>query len=135
MDANDKVSTYIELARRMGIQILPPDVNASAASFSVDGKAIRFGLAAVRNVGEQAIGEMEKIRAKDGPFLSLYDFCRRVGTKQVNKRTLESLIKCGAFDFLGAKRAQLLEVAAPTLEKASRAQKDADSGHIGLFDE
>ena len=135
MDVNDKVSVYIELARRMGISVLPPDVNASAASFSVDGNAIRFGLAAVRNVGEQAIGEMEKIRAKGGPFLSLYDFCRRVGTKQVNKRTLESLIKCGAFDFLGAKRAQLLEVVAQTLEKASQAQKEADSGQMGLFGE
>ena len=135
MDVNDKVGVYIELARRMGIPILPPDINASAASFSVDGKAIRFGLAAVRNVGEQAIGEMEKIREEGGPFLSLYDFCRRVGTKQINKRTLESLIKCGAFDSFGVRRAQLLAIVAPTLEKAARAQKDADSGQIGLFGE
>ena len=135
MDANDKVGVYIELARRMGIPILPPDVNASAATFSVDGNAIRFGLAAVRNVGEQAIGEMEKIRAEGGPFLSLYDFCKRVGTKQVNKRTLESLVKCGAFDSFGARRAQLLEIVAPTLEKASQDLKDANSGQMGLFDE
>ena len=135
MDVNDKVGVYIELARRMGISVLPPDVNASAATFSVDGEAIRFGLAAVRNVGEQAIREIEKIRAEGGPFLSMYDFCRRVGTKQVNKRTLESLIKCGAFDFLGARRTQLLEIVAQTMEKAVREQKDADSGQLGLFDE
>lgn len=135
MDVNDKVGVYIELARRMGIPILPPDVNASAATFSVDGNAIRFGLAAVRNVGEQAIGEMEKIRAEGGPFLSMYDFCSRVGTKQVNKRTLESLVKCGAFDSFGARRAQLLEIVAPALEKASQAQKDSNSGQMGLFDE
>ena len=135
MDVNDKVGVYIELARRMGIQILPPDINASAATFSVDGGAIRFGLAAVRNVGEQAIGEMEKIRAEGGPFLSLYDFCRRVGSKQINKRTLESLIKCGAFDSFGAKRSQLLAVAAQTMEMAARAQKDEDSGQMGLFGE
>lgn len=135
MDANEKVATYIELARRMGISILPPDINASSAAFSVDGEAIRFGLAAIRNVGEQAIKVIEEIRESGGPFLSLFDFCRRVNTTQINKRVVESLIKCGAFDSLGARRSQLLAVASQTLEAAARAQKDAASGQIGLFDE
>ena len=135
VDSNDKVATYIELARRMGIPILPPDINASSANFSVDGQAVRFGLAAVKNVGEQAIVVMEKIRSDSGPFLSLFDFCRRVSSKQINKRVVESLIKCGAFDSFGAKRSQLLEIMPQTLDAANRAQRDEESGQIGLFDE
>lgn len=133
VDFNDKVATYIELARRMGIPILPPDINASNANFSVDGNAVRFGLAAVRNVGEQAILVMEQVRSEGGPFISLFDFCRRVSSKQINKRVLESLIKCGAFDSFGAKRSQLLDVMPQTLDAAARAQRDEESGQIGLF--
>ena len=133
MDVSDKVAVYIEQARRMGIAVLPPDINASSANFSVDGGAIRFGLAAVRNVGEAAIAEVEAARAGSGPFRSLSDFCTRIGTKSVNKRVLESLIKCGAFDSFGAKRAQLLEVAGAALDAAARAQRDEESGQLGLF--
>ena len=135
VDFNDKVATYIELARRMGIAILPPDINASKANFTVDGEAVRFGLAAVRNVGEQAISAIEAIRENEGPFLSMFDFCRRVSSTQINKRVVESLIKCGAFDSFGARRSQLLAVVGPTLDAAARAQKDAASGQIGLFDD
>ena len=135
MGVNDKVATYIDLARRMGISILPPDINASRARFSVDGKAVRFGLAAVKNVGEQIISDIEMIRKQRGPFLSMQDFCERLGTRKVNKRMLESLIKCGAFDSFGAQRTQLLAVMEQTLEAAVRAQRDADSGQLGLFGE
>ena len=130
-----RVSTYIELCRRMGIKILPPDINASSAYFSVDGQAIRFGLAAVKNVGEAAIEKVTNIRREGGPFTSLSDFCRRVDMRVVNRRVVESLIKCGAFDSLGAKRSQLLSILPQTLTEAAQQQKDAMSGQMGLFSE
>lgn len=128
-----KVSTYIELCHRMGIKILPPDINASSAYFSVDGDAIRFGLAAVRNVGETAIENVARIREAGGPFGSLSDFCRRVDMRVVNRRVIESLIKCGAFDSFGAKRSQLLAILPQTVMEAAQQQKDAVSGQMGLF--
>lgn len=130
-----KVPTYIELCRRMGIKILPPDINASSANFSVDGEAVRFGLAAVRNVGDAAIQDITQVRRQDGPFKSLLDFCRRVDMGKVNKRVIESLIKCGAFDTSGAKRSQLLAVLEQAVGEAQRLQKDAMNGQIGLFSE
>lgn len=135
MDTNDKVSIYLELCRHMEIAILPPDINASSASFSVDGRAIRFGLAAVRNVGETAIHNLEEVRAKDGPFSSLLDFCTRVDMRIVNKRVIDSLIKCGAFDSLGNKRSQLLAVLDQAVDTAAGVQRDLASGQIGLFTE
>ena len=135
MDFNDKVSVYIEQCRRMGIPILPPDINASSATFSVDGKAIRFGLAAVRNVGEAAINELETVRKKGGAFKSLLDFCSRVDLRIVNKRVVESLIKCGAFDSLKNYRSQLLAVLDSVINLALRAQKDMSHGQIGLFED
>ena len=135
MDTNDKVSVYIEQCRHMGIPILPPDINASSASFGVDGEAIRFGLAAVRNVGENAINTMEEVRSKDGPFTSLLDFCTRIDSHTMNKRGLDSLIKCGAFDSLGAKRSQLLKVLEQALDMAASRQRDLASGQLGLFTE
>ena len=133
MDNTDKVTVYIEQCRHMGIKILPPDVNASSVVFSVDGGSIRFGLAAVRNVGEAAMKNLTKQRTEQGEFKSLLDFCRRVDTKAVNKRIVENLIKCGAFDSLGAKRAQLLGILEQTMGAASGMQKDQSSGQIGLF--
>ena len=130
-----KVPTYIELCRRMGIKILPPDINASSANFSVDGAAIRFGLAAVRNVGEAAIADIAAAREQDGAFKSLLDFCTRVDMSKVNKRVIESLIKCGAFDSLGARRSQLLAVLDASVGAAQREQKDAMNGQLGLFGE
>ncbi len=135
MDFNDKVSVYIEQCRRMGIPILPPDINASSATFSVDGKAIRFGLAAVRNVGEAAINELETVREKGGAFKSLLDFCSRVDLRIVNKRVVESLIKGGAFDSLKNYRSQLLAVLDSVINLALRAQKDMSHGQIGLFED
>ena len=90
-----KVPRYIELARRMELEILPPDINASMANFSVDHEAIRFGLAAVRNVGDAAITSIVEARQADGEFKSLLDFCKRIDTSTINKRMVESLIKCG----------------------------------------
>lgn len=135
MGTSDKVGYYIEYCRHQGIQVLPPDINASKASFSVDGEAIRFGMAAVKNVGENAIESMIKAREKDGKFTSLVDFCTRVDMRVVNKRVIESLIKCGAFDSQGAKRSQLVAVLDKAVEAAGSKQRDAASGQIGLFGE
>ncbi|SDP30822.1 DNA polymerase III subunit alpha [Selenomonas ruminantium] len=133
MDNSAKVPVYIELAHRMGLKILPPDINASDIMFGVDKGDIRFGLAAVRNVGENAIKLITAAREKEGPFESLLDFCTRLDMTAVNKRVLESLIKCGAFDSLGAKRSQLLAVLEKVVGEAQRRQKDFAHGQLGLF--
>ena len=130
-----KVPRYIELARRMELEILPPDINASMANFSVDHEAIRFGLAAVRNVGDAAIASIVEARQADGRFKSLLDFCKRIDTSTINKRMLESLIKCGAFDSLGAKRSQLLAIMDAVMSEAQREKRDAMNGQLGLFGE
>lgn len=130
-----KVPRYIELARRMELEILPPDINASMANFSVDHEAIRFGLAAVRNVGDAAIASIVEARQADGKFKSLLDFCKRIDTSTINKRMLESLIKCGAFDSLGAKRSQLLAIMDAAMSEAQREKRDAMNGQLGLFGE
>ncbi|WP_177505278.1 DNA polymerase III subunit alpha [Anaerosinus sp.] len=135
MGTSDKVGYYIEYCRHQGIQVLPPDINASKASFSVDREAIRFGMAAVKNVGENAIESIIKAREKEDKFTSLVDFCTRVDMRVVNKRVIESLIKCGAFDSQGAKRSQLLAVLDKAVEAAGSRQRDAASGQIGLFGE
>ena len=128
-----KVAQYIELCRRMNIKILPPDINLSTADFGVDGQAVRFGLAAVKNVGESAVNALIKERAANGSFKSLPDFCRRLDARWFNKRALESLIKSGAFDSLGAKRSQLLAILETTIHDAGREQRDGAAGQLGLF--
>lgn len=133
MGDNDKVGLYIEECRRHGIAVLPPDVNASRSGFTVVPEGISFGLAAVKNVGEGAIDAILKARAEDGPFKSLWDFCCRVDLRAVNKRVIESLIKCGAFDTTGARRAQLLAVLDATVDLAAERQRDRASGQTSLF--
>ena len=133
MDKTDKIPVYIQLCRQMGMKILPPDINSSAASFGIEDGAIRFGLAAVRNVGENAIMSMERVRAEGGKFRSLVDFCARVDMRTINKRAIESLIKCGAFDSIGVERNQLLAALDAAIQDAARRQRDLLSGQIGLF--
>lgn len=135
MDVSEKVGFYIEECRRMAIRILPPDINASKAGFTVDEKAIRFGLAAVKNVGENAIHNITAVRDETGKFTSLVDFCSRIDMRVVNKRVMESLIKCGAFDSLGAKRSQFMAILDRAADIAASRQKDNASGQIGLFGE
>lgn len=133
MGANEKVGLYIEELRRKGIRVLPPDVNASQAGFSVDGDGIRFGLAGVKNVGETAIQHIIAAREQDGPFTTLVEFFSRVDMRVVNKRVVESLVKCGAFDSFGARRSQLLAVLEHAADLAAKIQRDQASGQLDLF--
>lgn len=135
MGINDKVGAYIEECRRTGVAVLPPDINASGSGFTVSGQSIRFGLAGVKNAGTNAIAAIMSVRQKGGRFLSLTDFCSRVDMRLVNKRVIESLIKCGAFDSLGEKRSRLLAVLDQAIEIAGQKQKDLSRGQIGLFDD
>ena len=135
MDKPDKIPVYIQLCRQMRIKILPPDVNLSAATFGIERGAIRFGLAAVRNVGENAIASLERARAEGGKFRSIVDFCARVDMRTLNKRAIESLIKCGAFDSIGMERNWLLAALDTAMQDAARRQRDLMSGQIGLFGE
>jgi DNA polymerase-3 subunit alpha len=132
-DKEEKVAAAVAECRRLGIAVLPPDVHASHLEFVVEGEAIRFGLLAVKNVGQGAVESMIATREKDGPFRSLADFCGRVDLRLVNKRVIESLIKVGALDALGHP-AQLLAVLDEVLATAQVEQRERASGQISLFD-
>jgi len=133
-DVTDKVAAYVEECRRMKLDVLPPDVNESRESFTVVEGNLRFGLAAVKNVGLAAVNEMLQVRREGGPFGSLADFCQRVGTKVVNRRVVESLVKSGAFDSFGHKRAALMGAVDAAIALAGRAQRERQSGQVSLFD-
>ena len=132
MGSADKVSFYIQEARSSGIEILPPDVQASGIGFTLEQQAIRFGLGAIRNVGLNVVEKILEARAGEA-FKSFYDFCLRVDNKVLNKRVLESLIRAGAFHSL-CDRSQALAVFEDALELAHRRQKERESGQISLFD-
>jgi DNA polymerase-3 subunit alpha len=131
MDDIDRTYKNIAECRERGIRILPPDVNESREAFTVSGKDIRFGLGAVRGVGGKAIEVI--LAARTEPFASAADFARRVRSPAVNKRVVESLVKCGAFDSLGASRARLLAGLDTLLTWAERAEEEANSDQMGLF--
>jgi DNA polymerase-3 subunit alpha len=131
----DKVIRYINESREMGISILSPDVNDSYRDFRVVGEPIRFGLAAVKNVGDNAIEAIIAAREEGGPFSSLFEFCQRVNLKIVNRRVIESLIKCGAFDTTGETRAQMMACLEEYLESGQKRQRDREDGQISMFDE
>jgi len=128
----DDVVKYINECREMGIAVEPPDINVSDANFTPHGKAIRFGLAAVKNVGHNAIESIAAGRKEQGRYNSIYEFCEKVDLRLLNKRVLESLVKSGAMDSLG-RRAQLMAVLDKAMERAAKAQRDAESGQHGLF--
>ncbi len=128
----DDVVKYINECREMGIAVEPPDINVSDANFTPHGNAIRFGLAAVKNVGGNAIESIIAARKKLGRFASLFEFCEHVDLRLLNKRVLESLIKSGAMDSLG-RRAQLMAILDKAMERAQKTQRDAESGQHGLF--
>ncbi len=131
----DKVVQYINEARALGLEVLPPDVNESGFKFTVVGdRRIRFGLGAVRNVGESAIDSIIQGR-RDGPLRSLRDLVERVDIRLCNKRVLESLVAAGACDSLGGHRHQIVEALDAALAEAQLVQQDREAGQVSLFGE
>jgi DNA polymerase-3 subunit alpha len=130
--STDDVVKYINECREMGIGVEPPDINVSTANFTPHGSAIRFGLAAVKNVGHNAIESIVAGRKEKGRYSSIYEFCEKVDLRLLNKRVLESLVKSGAMDSLG-RRAQLMAVLDKAIDRAAKTQRDAESGQHGLF--
>ncbi len=134
MNTKDKVPYYVSVANDMGIEVLPPDVNESSIDFrGVEGR-IRFGLNAVKNVGENAIRDILAARSESGPFRNLFEFCERIDLSKVNQRALESLIKAGAMDSFGAPRKGMLQVLGQAVSHARTAQADAAAGQGSIFD-
>jgi DNA polymerase-3 subunit alpha len=130
--STDDVVKYINECREMGISVEPPDINVSDANFTPHGSAIRFGLAAVKNVGHNAIESIVAGRKKLGKYRDIFEFAESVDLRLLNKRVLESLIKSGAMDSLG-RRAQLMAVIDRAIDRAQKALRDAESGQHGLF--
>ena len=145
----DKISIFVAECDRMGIKILAPDVNKSSLKFAPEQIAddlapkedgtrytggIRYGLAAIKSVGEAAMEAAIADREANGPFTSLEDFCGRVDSKKINKKALECLVKCGAFDFTGVERAQLASEIDGAMASAASAHKDRAAGQVSLFD-
>ncbi len=133
MNNTDKVVLYINECREHNIEVLPPDINESVKDFSVVNDRIRFGLAAVKNVGGSAIDSIIEEREKKGKYKSLSDFCNRVDSRRVNSRVIESLIKSGSFDSLGYKRSQYFAILDQAMEQAKAVQRDLLSGQMSLF--
>jgi DNA polymerase III subunit alpha len=132
MGNTDKVIKSIGDCREMGIEVLPPDINESNRSFRVLEKAMRFGLGAVKNVGEGAIEAIIEARGEE-PFKDLFDFCERVDLRRVNKRVIEALIKCGAFDSTGGLRSQLTAVLEEAAATGQRVREERESAQASLF--
>jgi len=133
MHSTDGVVKFIAECRSHDIPVLPPDINESDKEFIVSGSQIRFGLVAVKNVGESAIEAMIQAR-EEGPFTSLFEFCERVDLRKVNKRVVESLIKSGAFDSTGARRSQMFAAIEDALEYGQQIQRERNDPQMGLFD-
>ncbi|HET8743643.1 MAG TPA: DNA polymerase III subunit alpha [Gaiella sp.] len=134
MNTKDRVPFYVNACDEMGIDVLPPDVNSSAVDFAVVEGKIRFGLNAVKNVGETAAQRIVAARAEGGPFASIWDFTERVDPQVVNKRSLESLVKCGALDSTGAPRMGMLTVLEQALAHGQKLAQDRLIGQSSLFD-
>ncbi|MGA8222107.1 MAG: DNA polymerase III subunit alpha [Candidatus Acidiferrales bacterium] len=129
----EKVVKYINEARGMGITVLPPDVNSSDLNFTPVGDSIRFGLAAIKNVGENTVKGILQARETLGRFTSIFEFCESVDSRLLNKRVLESLVRAGAMDGLGAHRAQMMAAVDRSLDRAQKMQRARESGQHGLF--
>jgi len=133
MGDTDKVIKNLAECREKGIEVLAPDVNESRSDFTPVGGKIRFGLTAVKNVGEKAVEVILESREKDGAFESLFDFCRRVDLTAVNRRVIENLIKCGAFDSTNVSRARMMAVLDETMRAGQAFQRDEESNQIDIF--
>ncbi len=133
LDSSGKVAEYIAECREMKIRLLPPDVNESGADFTVVGADIRFGLVAVKGVGRGLIEKLVIEREANGPFTGFQDFCERMFDKDLNRRALENLIRCGAFDSMGHRRSQLVKVMGPVMDGVADARKRNLEGQFDLF--
>ena len=136
-DKKDQLALYLNECRRMGIKVLPPSVDESFANFAAVGSDIRFGLGAIRNVGANVVDGIRSARESggeggSGDFASFHDFLKRVPMQVLNKRTIESLIKAGAFDALGSTRRALLEIHESAVESSVKQKRDAESGNVGF---
>ena len=131
---SESIVKYVAACKRGGIPVLPPDVNSSGADFTAVDEGIRFGLAGIRNVGEGVVDEIVAKREEGGPFTSLQDFCARVDLRALNKRTIESLIKAGAFDSTGYTRKHLMTMMDGCVDAGVKQQRDRESGQVSLFD-
>jgi DNA polymerase III subunit alpha len=129
----EKVVKYINEARSMGITVLPPDVNSSDLNFTPVGDAIRFGLCAIKNVGENTVKGILAARATLGRFTGFFEFCEAVDTRLLNKRVIDSLVRSGALDGLGAHRARMIAAIDRAIERAQSLQRAKESGQHGLF--
>ncbi len=134
MDNTDKVVKHINECREKDIEVLPPDVNSSYSDFTVDEQRIRFGLAGIKNVGQSAIESIVAARQEEGPFTSIFNFCERVDLRKVNKKVLESLIMCGAFDSIGKKRSQLMAVLEEVVTTVQRIEKEKAKNQMSMFE-
>ncbi len=134
MHSTDGVVKYIAECRGHDIAVMPPDINRSEKSFTVTEGKIRYGLLAVKNVGEGAIDAITEARAEEGPFRDLFDFCERVDLRRVNRRVIESLIRSGAFDCTGAARSAMMAAVEDTLEHGQLVQRERCDPQMGLFD-
>ncbi len=132
-NTTDKLVEYIDEVKKMGISVLPPDVNFSLIDFTVVGDQIRFGLSAIKGVGEGAVRIILEARDSGGPFKDLFELAKRVDTKQVNRRVFEALIKCGALDCVPGNRAQKLEALDTAMNIAAAESRDAELGQASLF--
>ena len=133
LDSTDKVSEYINECRDMGIALLPPDVNRSRDSFTVEEGGIRFGLVAIKNIGRGFIQNMVREREENGPFTSFQDFCQRMYDYDINKRAVENLIRAGAFDCFGAYRSQLVAVHDKLLDSIGDSRRQNVEGQLDFF--
>ncbi|HET7651983.1 MAG TPA: DNA polymerase III subunit alpha [Acidimicrobiales bacterium] len=134
-DDKDKTAVYLAECRAMGIEVLVPDVNRSASDFIARDGAIPFGLSGIRNVGEGLVGLILEERDENGPFADFYDFCQRVDPMALNKRTVESLIKAGAFDSMGHPRKGLCLVFEQIVDRTLARRREAEMGVMSLFDD
>lgn len=133
LDVPSKISEYIAEAKEMGVRVLPPDVNSSEDGFSVSGEDIRFGLAAIKNVGRAFMRQLVEERQENGPYTSLMDFCERLYDKDLNRRALESMIQAGAFDSMGFHRSQMLAVYERVVDAVANERRKNVEGQLDLF--
>jgi len=134
MNTKDKVPYYVNACDELGIEVLPPDVNSSMTDFSVVEGKIRFGLTAVKNVGDAAAQAIVRAREEGGPYTSIWDFTERADPQVANKRALESLVKCGALDSTGGTRKAMLEVLEQALSSGQKHAADRLAGQASIFD-